>query len=86
MRNLLKVFWENHDPTQGMRRQCNDVGTQYRSAIYATSDEQLATALASRDAFAPAVRAARRRDHHGNREGQLFFFAEDYPPAVPFKS
>ena len=41
-RTLLKVFWENHDPTQGMR-QGNDVGTQYRSAIYTTTDEQLAT-------------------------------------------
>ena len=38
---LLKVFWENHDPTQGMR-QGNDVGTQYRSAIYTTTDEQAA--------------------------------------------
>ena len=52
---LLKVFWENHDPTQGMR-QGNDVGTQYRSAIYTTTDEQHARALeASRDAFAPVV-------------------------------
>jgi peptide-methionine (S)-S-oxide reductase len=55
--DLLKVFWENHDPTQGMR-QGNDVGSQYRSAIYATSDAQLAAAVASRDAFAPAVKAA----------------------------
>ncbi|MDT4989626.1 MAG: peptide-methionine (S)-S-oxide reductase, partial [Micromonosporaceae bacterium] len=43
---LLKVFWENHDPTQGMR-QGNDIGTQYRSAIYATTDSQLAEAEAS---------------------------------------
>ena len=41
--SILKVFWENHDPTQGMR-QGNDVGTQYRSAIYTRADEQLATA------------------------------------------
>ena len=47
---LLKVFWENHDPTQGMR-QGNDVGTQYRSAVYATSDEQLKAAEASRDMY-----------------------------------
>ena len=40
---LLKIFWENHDPTQGMR-QGNDVGTQYRSAIYATTPAQLAAA------------------------------------------
>src|SRR5437763_1224327 len=47
---LLRLFWENHDPTQGMR-QGNDVGTQYRSAIYTDGPEQLAAAEASRDAF-----------------------------------
>src|ERR687891_2292962 len=46
---LLRVFWEGHDPTQGMR-QGNDVGTQYRSAIYTTSEEQRKAALASREA------------------------------------
>ncbi|MBV8030937.1 MAG: peptide-methionine (S)-S-oxide reductase MsrA, partial [Betaproteobacteria bacterium] len=45
---LLKLFWENHDPTQGMR-QGNDVGTQYRSAIYTYGDAQKAAAMASRD-------------------------------------
>ncbi|HET8683184.1 MAG TPA: peptide-methionine (S)-S-oxide reductase MsrA [Micromonosporaceae bacterium] len=54
---LLKVFWENHDPTQGMR-QGNDVGTQYRSAIYATTGAQLAAAEESRSAFAPVVSSA----------------------------
>jgi peptide-methionine (S)-S-oxide reductase len=47
---LLRLFWENHDPTQGMR-QGNDRGTQYRSAIYWTTDEQRAAAEASRDAY-----------------------------------
>jgi len=47
---LLKVFWENHDPTQGMR-QGNDMGTQYRSAIYTTTDAQLNAARHSRDLF-----------------------------------
>jgi peptide-methionine (S)-S-oxide reductase len=47
---LLKVFWESHDPTQGMR-QGNDVGTQYRSAVYTTSPQQLEAALASKSMF-----------------------------------
>jgi peptide-methionine (S)-S-oxide reductase len=76
--DLLKVFWENHDPTQGMR-QGNDVGTQYRSAIYATTDEQLAEALASRDAFQPVVRAAGLGEI-STEIGKLdtFYYAEDY--------
>ncbi|HOV58371.1 MAG TPA: peptide-methionine (S)-S-oxide reductase MsrA, partial [Rhodanobacteraceae bacterium] len=52
---LLKVFWESHDPTQGMR-QGNDLGTQYRSAIYSTTAEQHDAALASRDAYAARLR------------------------------
>jgi peptide-methionine (S)-S-oxide reductase len=47
---LLKVFWETHDPTQGMQ-QGNDIGTQYRSALYTTTDEQLETAKRSRDKY-----------------------------------
>jgi peptide-methionine (S)-S-oxide reductase len=78
LETLLKAFWENHDPTQGMR-QGNDVGTQYRSAVYTTTDAQLATAAASRDAFAPVVRAA----GHGDITTEIgplgtYYFAEDY--------
>ncbi len=54
---LLRLFWENHDPTQGMR-QGNDVGTQYRSAVYWTSEGQRDAALASRDAYAARLAAA----------------------------
>ncbi len=56
---LLKLFWENHDPTQGMR-QGNDVGTQYRSALYTTTPEQLAAAQASREAYGEALAKAGR--------------------------
>src|SRR5437868_7516197 len=55
--DMLKVFWESHDPTQGMR-QGNDVGTQYRSAIYATSEAQLKGAHESRDMFQERLTAA----------------------------
>jgi peptide-methionine (S)-S-oxide reductase len=54
---LLKVFWESHDPTQGMR-QGNDVGTQYRSAIFTTSQEQQTAAEASRDDYQPWLNKA----------------------------
>jgi peptide-methionine (S)-S-oxide reductase len=75
---LLKAFWENHDPTQGMR-QGNDVGTQYRSAIYTTTDEQLRGAEASREAFAPVVRAAGLGEITTEiAKAGPYYYAEDY--------
>ena len=59
LEQLLKAFWEGHDPTQGMR-QGNDAGTQYRSAIYWTTDEQRDGVLQSRDAYAAALAAGHR--------------------------
>jgi peptide-methionine (S)-S-oxide reductase len=75
---LLRVFWESHDPTQGMR-QGNDAGTQYRSAIYAYGKEQKEEAEASREAYQKALAAA----GHGAitteiREAPEFYYAEDY--------
>jgi peptide-methionine (S)-S-oxide reductase len=75
---LLKVFWENHDPTQGMR-QGNDVGTQYRSAIYTYSPEQQRAAEASREAFqAQLTKAGFGAITTEIREAPPFYFAEDY--------
>ena len=75
---LLKTFWENHDPTQGMR-QGNDIGTQYRSAIYAADAGDLATARSSADMFGKEL-AAR---NYGAITTEIaaappFYFAEDY--------
>ncbi len=75
---LLKVFWENHDPTQGMR-QGGDTGTQYRSAIYGRSEAQLAAARASRDAYQARLTAA----GYGPITTEIapageFYYAEDY--------
>jgi peptide-methionine (S)-S-oxide reductase len=75
---LLRTFWENHDPTQGMR-QGNDVGTQYRSAIYWYGDDQRRAAEASREAYQKSLAAA----GHGAittelREAPEFYYAEDY--------
>lgn len=76
--SLLRTFWEAHDPTQGMR-QGNDVGTQYRSAIYCIDDEQLAQARESEGAYAKALAAA----GYGAITTEIarapeFYFAEDY--------
>jgi peptide-methionine (S)-S-oxide reductase len=75
---LLAVFWENHDPTQGMR-QGNDVGTTYRSVIYATTPEQLAAARASAEAYGAALaKAGRGAITTEIGEAPAFYFAEDY--------
>ena len=75
--DLLKVFWEAHDPTQGMR-QGNDVGTTYRSAIYAFGEEQLQAAKASRDAYDAALRASgRERITTEIAPVPAFYFAEE---------
>jgi peptide-methionine (S)-S-oxide reductase len=75
---LLKVFWENHNPTQGMR-QGNDVGTQYRSGIYVYSEEQKKQAEVSRDAYQQALSAS----GYGEISTEIldapeFYYAEDY--------
>jgi peptide-methionine (S)-S-oxide reductase len=75
---LLKVFWENHDPTQGMR-QGNDVGTQYRSVIFTADDEQRRLAEASRDAYQEHLTAS----GYGAIQTEIapaptFYYAEDY--------
>jgi peptide-methionine (S)-S-oxide reductase len=75
---MLKLFWENHDPTQGMR-QGNDIGTQYRSAIYVADEEQRRLAEASRDQYQERLSAA----GYGTITSEIadagpFYYAEDY--------
>jgi peptide-methionine (S)-S-oxide reductase len=76
--DLLRVFWEGHDPTQGMR-QHGDIGTQYRSAVYYYDDEQRLAAEASRDAYQQRLRA----EGYGDITTEItaapeFYFAEEY--------
>ena len=77
-RELLRAFWETHDPTQGMR-QGNDIGTQYRSGIYPFTDEQKKTALESRDKYQAVLAAS----GYGSitteiTDAPVFYYAEDY--------
>src|SRR5688572_17452173 len=75
---MLRVFWESHDPTHGMR-QGNDVGTQYRSAIYTYSPGQLDAVRASRDMFQDRLTAAGYgRITTEIEEARTFYYAEDY--------
>ena len=75
---MLRIFWENHDPTQGMR-QGNDVGTQYRSAIYVHSPEQRKLAEASRAAFQKRLEAAGYAEITTEiKDAPPFYYAEDY--------
>ncbi|MEU7882026.1 peptide-methionine (S)-S-oxide reductase MsrA [Microbispora bryophytorum] len=83
---LLKVFWEAHDPTQGMR-QGNDVGTQYRSAVYTYGPEQAKAAAASRDAYQEVLTKA----GYGEITTEIapagqFYFAEDYHQQYLFRN
>ena len=76
--DLLRIFWESHDPTQGMR-QGNDTGTQYRSVVYTLNDEQLQAANRSRDAYAEDLGKA----GYGGITTEIealdkFYYAEDY--------
>jgi len=75
---ILRLFWENHDPTQGMR-QGNDLGTQYRSAIYVADESQLTAAEASRDAYQRVLAEAGYGEISTEiAAGRPFYYAEDY--------
>ena len=78
LEDVLRLFWENHDPTQGMR-QGNDVGTQYRSAVYVADEAQRAAAIATRDAYESRLQDA----GYGEITTEIadagpFYYAEDY--------
>jgi peptide-methionine (S)-S-oxide reductase len=75
---LLKVFWESHDPTQGMR-QGNDIGTQYRSSIYFTNEDQQRAAIATRDIFQQRlIEAGFGKITTEIKESGEFYYAEEY--------
>ena len=78
LENILKLFWESHDPTQGMR-QGNDIGTQYRSVIYTTTEDQLNAAKEFRKQYQEALQG----EHYGEITTEIqpapeFYYAEDY--------
>jgi peptide-methionine (S)-S-oxide reductase len=78
LEEMLRLFWENHDPTQGMR-QGNDVGTQYRSAIYVADEAQRAAAEASRDMYDAKLQAAGYPEITTEiADAGPFYYAEDY--------
>ncbi|MGO4611107.1 peptide-methionine (S)-S-oxide reductase MsrA, partial [Variovorax sp. 2RAF20] len=78
LERLLQLFWESHDPTQGMR-QGNDIGTQYRSVIYATNPSQLAAAKASKEVFqAELTKAGLGTITTEIEEAPTFYYAEAY--------
>jgi len=78
LQQLLNIFWEAHDPTQGMR-QGNDQGSQYRSAIYCTDDEQLGLVLQSRDSYQKALEQAGLAAITTEITlAESFYYAEDY--------
>ncbi|MEZ5120648.1 MAG: peptide-methionine (S)-S-oxide reductase [Solirubrobacterales bacterium] len=82
----MRVFWEGHDPTQGMR-QGNDVGTQYRSAIYVAGDEQRAAAESSRAMFAQQLAAAGfGAITTAIADAGPFYYAEDYHQRYPART
>ncbi|NWH68588.1 MSRA reductase, partial [Geococcyx californianus] len=77
-KELLKAFWENHDPTQGMRQQ-EDLGTQYRSVVYTQGHQQQVAALRSREVYQQELRAQQRGDITTTIEpAGDFYYAEDH--------
>jgi peptide-methionine (S)-S-oxide reductase len=85
---ILKAFWENHDPTQGYR-QGNDVGTQYRSAVYVTTPEQRELVEATRDAYAAVIRERGYPEistEVGSADDQAYYLAEDHHQQYLYKN